>query len=564
LQVPPTINEEEAGEKDKNPASKKGGALTLASYWPTSLDPCYLGNYVDFQISSCLFDTLVRYDYQTEKLVGAAAESWQVSPDGTVFTFKLVDGASFHNGDPVTSRDFEYAWLRLLEPDAKGLYSSNAFPLLVVEGATEFSLGEADAVPGIATPDDLTLEITLVKPFYDFPVTLSYPPLAPVPSSGAARNPSSFGKQPIGNGAFMMEEAFVGVGTVLKLVRFEEYYGQKALVNVLEYAFYAGDAPQSDKPEEELILTAYRQVDDENAGRTALEKAYEDFYRGILDYTEIPLDKIEEARASYGESRDGYHSEPGGQTLTGQEASTQFLSVNFLQEPLTDANVRKAVSYAINREALSEALTQGVYLEASGIVPPDVEGFRDGAWPASYYNSSRAKQCLQDAGYPDGKGLAPISLVYYGAFEKQLFELIQTDLADVGIRANLVQIGAPGQKSSTQDLIDNSASLTFAGWIIDYPLMESFLTPLFTTDGVYNPFGYSNALVDEGIQTARGIKSAKERVTAYQEVEDIIAEDMPLIPLFFSRLSAVCSDRTNDLYVRPDDLVEVANAWVSW
>jgi peptide/nickel transport system substrate-binding protein/oligopeptide transport system substrate-binding protein len=544
------------------PVSKAGGSLTVASYWPMSLDPCYISNYVDFQIAMSLFDPLVRYDYKTQELVSAAAEDWKGSADGSVFTFTLVKDATFHNGDPVTARDFKYAWERLLEPDSEGLHASNAFPLLVLEGAKEFADGEADGVSGIRVVNDLKLELRLVSPFYDFPVTLSYPALAPVPSTGAARNPSEYGLHPIGNGAFMMPEKFDGREAALRLVRFEEYYGQPAQVNALEFRFYEADA---EEPAEQMLQTADKlKKVDESAAKSALEKAYGDFELGEIDYTEIPVEKLAEAQMLYGESRDGYSASAGEQTLSGQEASTQFLAVNFLQEPLTDANVRKAISLAINREVLSETLTRGTSLTATGIVPPDVEGFRDGAWPDSTYNVYRAKQALEDAGYPQGKGLPPLSLVYGGSFEETLFRLIQADLRVVGIPSKLVPWYEPGRKASPREVIEGSPSLTFSGWIIDYPLMESFITPFFTEDGVYNPFGYSTEEVEEGLRAARAVRDAEKRVKAYQEVEDLISADMPFIPLLFTKLCAVCSDRTNDLYVRPDKIVDLNTAWVSW
>jgi peptide/nickel transport system substrate-binding protein/oligopeptide transport system substrate-binding protein len=430
--------------------------------------------------------------------------------------------------------------------------------------------------------DKFTLELALISPFFDFPTVLTYPALAPVPSRVVSRDSLAYSMKPTGNGAFMLGEGWDWLDGDLKLERFDGYLGEPALVNAVEFKFYATDAEEADESDDPFLTVSgpapvgrgkgtlrtvadkrFRQVDSSGA-MTALEKAYEDFLLGAIDYTEIPVEELAEARIMYGESSDGYSTSAGAQTLSGQEAETQFLLVNLNKEPLDDPSVRKAISFAIDRTALSEALSQGEYPVATGIVPPDVEGFRDGAWPAATHNVYRAKQLLAEAGYSEGKGLAPVSLVFGGAEEERLFKSIKADLEAVGIRAKLERWDAPNQRLSPLELVNNKPSLSFSGWIIDYPLMESFLTPFFTADGVYNLFEYSKEEVEEGITAARGTRDAVARVRAYQAVEDIIAEDMPIIPLLYTTHSAVCSDRTNDLYVGPDKIADLFKVWVSW
>jgi peptide/nickel transport system substrate-binding protein/oligopeptide transport system substrate-binding protein len=564
--------------------AKEGGTLYIASHWPYSLDPFYLQEASGIQIASCLFDPLVRYDYRTGRLVSAAARSWRTSERGTVFTFELVEGARFHNGELVTAADFKYSWERLLKPDASGSYSGNASYLLTIEGAEALKAGEADEVTGIRAIDRLTLEVTFVSPFHEFLEVLTYPAFAPVPASEAEKDPVGFEVRPTGNGAFMIPDISYWQDDALRLARFDDYHGPAPLLSAVEFAFFeagqdgqgqgdgltdegelwevAAPSPAAPSPAALHPAALGMQKVADDLPVTYEEKTYESFTYGELDVASVPIEDFADARLLYGESADGYTATPGAQTLSGSEVCTQFLLLTLKHESLTDANVRRALSYAIDRKAICEKLYLDTCLPATGIIPPDIEGFRDGAWPAATYNIGKAKQVLADAGYPEGEGLAPITLVASDTeSDRVLFEMIETNLKAVGFKVK-TEVVTSGERLAT--VLENSAALTLTGWISDFPIMESFLTPLFASFGSYNQFEYHNAAVDEGIMAARAIALKKERIEAFQAVEDLIAADMPVVPLCFTRHTLVCSDRANDLYIAPDNLIDFPKAWVSY
>jgi ABC-type transport system substrate-binding protein len=615
------------GSADGGPvATKGGGTLHVASHWPYSLDPFYLQEFSGVQIASCLFDPLMRYDYRTARLLPAAAKNWEVYKGGTVFVFKLVEDAYFHNGELVTAADFKYGWERLLKPDVSGSLSVNASYLSAIEGAEALIAGEADEITGIQAQDRLTLEVTFTFPFHEFLEVLTYPTFSPVPASKAGKDPLSFELWPTGNGAFMMSDTSSWQDAALKLERFDDYRGQMPLLSAVEFRFFAAGQAQSDESlNEDELWQAAGPVAGPTAGPVAApgmwqaaaptagpglwqavagprlrqaitgsrlqkaiaasrlqkaaigprlrkaaddvpvtyeEKTYESFTYGELDVASVPAAALEDARLTYGESTDGYTATPGGQTLLGSETCTEFLLLNLEREPLTDVNVRRALSYAIDREAICKELYFDSYFPATGIIPPDIEGFRDGAWPPATYNINKAKQALAEAGYPKGEGLAPITLVVFDSEnERALFKMIEADLKAVGFKVK-TEVGASGERLAA--LLANSAVLTRAGWIADFPIMESFLTPLFASFGSYNQFEYHNAAVDEGIAAARAIALKKDRIEAFQAVEDLIVADMPAIPLFFTRHTLVCSDRTNDLYIAPDGLIDLKKAWLAY
>jgi peptide/nickel transport system substrate-binding protein/oligopeptide transport system substrate-binding protein len=582
-------------------SSRAGGTLRFASHWPYSFDPFYLQELSGIQIAFCLFDPLVRYDYREGKLVGAAAKSWKVTEQGTRFIFDLVEGARFHNGDEVTAADFKYAWERLLKAGPSGVPSPNISYISMIQGAEELMAGEAREATGIRAVDKLTLEVTLNTPFYEFCEVLSYPAFAPVPSKGAAKDFFEFDAMPIGNGAFQMEEAWDWRGNTLRLVRFEEYHGTPALLSAVEFKFFASDRKPGtgsgntgdlwvaanrfgagaqrpgagDSARLSAVATGRLKTTDvrlsfaggrhevaDSQFRSYEEKTYEGLLGGDIDVAQVPSEELEDARERYGESEDGYTATPGAQFLSGQQLCTQFLWVNFNEEPLASADVRKAISCAINREALCEALYRDTALPASGIIPPGVEGFRDGAWPATTYSIARAKKLLEDAGYPEGKGLGVITLLTLDDEEEnKLFELIRDNLEAVGFKVKVLSV-------TTAELfwgaLESMASLALAGWIADFPLAENFLSPLFLSTGTNNQFNYHNEEVDEGIAAARAHANSSERIKAFHEVEDLVSADMPVIPLFSTRHNLLISDRTNDLFVGPDEIADLTRAWLSF
>jgi ABC-type transport system substrate-binding protein len=596
---------------------RRGGALYVASRWPYSIDPFYLQEVYGIQIAACLFEPLVRYDYQAGRLVGAAAESWTVTGEGTVFTFKLIDGARFHNNMEVTAADFKYGWERIFKPGFSDMISPNASYIAMIQGAEELIAGEADEASGIRVIDKLTLEVTLTFPFHDFLQILTYPAFAPLPSTGATDELFFVDEAPIGNGLFKMEGGGGWQRDGLRLVRFDEHKREPALLGAIEFRFFESDSGQDtgSSGNDGLLATAYRpgratspvmpwvanaaspaalsssparraatsalsvanvtldrfvpgkdssglRMAADGAPMTYEEKAYENFMFGDLDVAPVPFREFEDARLSYGESANGSIATPGNQTLNGLELYTQFLFVNFEREPLTDVNVRKALSHAINREAICTELYRDTCSPATGIVPPDMKGFRDGAWPATAYSVDKAKQALRDAGHPDGRGLAPITLVVSDdPDERELFEMIKADLTAVGFTV-MTTVTANGEQF--WNTLRRSAGLALTGWIADFPIMEDFLTPLFASFGNYNQFGYYNAEVNTGIMVARSMVSEAQRIKAFQEIEELISADMPVVPLFFMRHALVCSDRANDLYVAPDGMLDLAKAWVTF
>ncbi|MDR0346869.1 MAG: peptide ABC transporter substrate-binding protein [Coriobacteriales bacterium] len=508
-----------------------GGTFRYYINEPAWIDPYNLQESEGTAVTSNIFDSLLEYDYRTEKLNPAAAESWEVSDDATVFTFKLRSAATFHNGDPVTAKDFKFAWERICNPTTAAEPSEISYHLAMVKGYSEMISGKAKDLVGAVAKDDLTFEVTLIQPYADFIYVITHPALGPVPSGGAAANFATYSQAPIGNGPFMIEGKWEH-NQYIQVKRFENYYGDKALLDGVDFNIIS-----------------------------EVDTAFTEFKAGNLDFVQIASGQIDTTLKDYGESADGFVANPGKQTLLGPESSTYYLNVNTLDPVMKDKNVRMALSYAINRQAICDAVFFGTRVPATGIIPPGIKGFRDGAWPASTYDVEKAKKALADAGYPNGEGFPTIKLSFNtGGDHGNIMQMVQADFRAIGVTAELdsMEWGL-----YLDELAANRIQIGRLGWIADYPIMENFLYSLFYTGTGDNYSNYSNKQVDEAIYAARGETNDNDRIKAFQNVDDMIAADFPIIPIMFYRHTRVASSRVNNFYFGPTMLPDLTHTWLT-
>jgi peptide/nickel transport system substrate-binding protein/oligopeptide transport system substrate-binding protein len=510
---------------------KEGGTFRYYINEPAFIDPFNLKETEGTAVTSNVFDSLLTYDYRTEELLPAAAESWEVSDDATVLTFKLRKGATFHNGDPVTAKDFKFAWERICSPATTTNPSEIPYHLAMVKGYEEMLAETATELVGVVAKDNLTLEVTLTQPYADFVYVVTHAALGPIPSGGAADDFATFSQAPIGNGPFMIEGKWEH-DQYIRLKRFDNYYGDKAFIDGVDFNII-------DK----------------------VDTAFIEFQAGNLDFVQIADGQIEPTLAQYGESLDGFTINPGKQTLIGPEFSVYYLNVNTTDPVLKNKNIRMALSYAINREAICNAIFFGTRMPANGIIPPGIKGFRDGAWPASVYDVAKAKKALADAGYPNGEGLPTIKLSYNtGGAHENIAQMVQADLGVIGVN---VELDIMEWAQYLEELVAGNIQIGRLGWNADYPIMENFLFSLFYTGNGDNNSKYSNAAVDSAILAARAETDDDARIKAFQKVDDMVAADFPVIPLMFYRHNRVGSNRVNDFYFGPTMRPDLVHAWLS-
>lgn len=522
------------GGSDGSGVVSSGNMLTYYINNPVCIEPYNVqedqGTTVEYQ----LFDTLLDYDFEKNEIVPLAAESYEVSEDATQFTFHLVEGAKFHNGDAVDAASFKRSWERICNPNTRENDPSViSYHLSMVKGYDEMQAGNAEALEGVEAVDDLTLKVTLTQSYADFPYVCTHPALAPVPQA-ALDDVEGFYLAPIGNGPFQMDGAWED-GQYISIKRFDDYYGEKKAT----------------------LDSVYFNIQKD------LETAYKEFQAGNIDIASIPTSQTTSAVDTYGESSDGYTITPGSQVLLGDEPSTYYLCVNVKDEVLQDVNLRKAISLAINRQAICDTLFDGTRSPAGNIIPPGINGYEEGAWEYSKYDVDAATKIL-DENYPaddDGdRGISITLMCNSDGGHAQIMESIQGDLANVGITA---EISTEEWAAYLDDLQAGNYQIGRLGWIADYPIMDNFLYPLFYTGNGDNRSQYSNTEVDKAMMDARSVIDDDQRTSALQAVNKTIGEDMPVIPLMYYKHGMVGSERIESLYIDPQKKPDFAAATVT-
>ena len=510
------------------PEPSPGGTLSVAIAEPAFIDPLDLVESEGIQVGNALFDSLVAFDPKTSETIPAVAESWETSADARVWTFHLRPGTTFHNGREVTAADFKYAWERICSPENE---SYVAYHLAAVQGFDETQSGASTELAGVTAPDDYTLQVTLSYPFADFEYVVGHPALAPVPREEVEKDPAAYAESPVGNGPFMMVEPWQH-DQYIRVVRYDGYYSGPAYVDGVDFKIVKDP-----------------------------DTAFLEFKAGNVDFTMIPSGQVAAAVENYGESPDGLESFPGKQVLLGPEATIYFFVFNNEDPVLKDADVRRAISLAINREAIAQTIFEGLRAPATSIVPPGILGYEDGAWPYSRFDREEAARLLAQAGHPKGEGIPELVLfTNSGGGHEDVLALIQADLDAIGVQSRIDGVEVA---QFLEMLGDKQFQIARYSWSADYPIIDSFVYPLFHSESGDNASLYSNPAVDQAIIEARGITATPERLKAYQEIVKAIGEDAPAIPIVAYKHQYLGSERVRGLVYSPLGLCNLEQCWLA-
>ncbi|MCL5291845.1 MAG: ABC transporter substrate-binding protein [Actinobacteria bacterium] len=500
---------------------KTGGKLTAFLAEPKAIDPYNAQETEGMEVVANIFDGLVKFDPKTSAIKPAVAEKWESNKDATVWTFTLREGTKFHNGREVEAKDFKFAWERIANPKTTPP-SDVSYHLAPIKGFDEMQAGSATELSGVKVKDKNTLEVTLSYPFADFIFVTGHPALAPVPREEVEKDPKAFSEKPVGNGPFMMAEPWKH-NQFIKIKRFDGYYAEKATLDQVTFKIFKDE-----------------------------ETAFKEFEAGTLDYTkQIPTGQIKATVQKFGESSDGYEATPGGDVLLGAETAVYYLNANNTNEFLKNPDVRRAISLAIDRQAIVKTIYEGTRKPATGLVPPGVVGFKKDAGKFMKFDKEEAKKLLEKAGFPGGKGLPPFKLSFNpGAGHEKVMELVQANLKEIGIQTELppvewaqfVTFRQKGQHEIARD-----------GWTFDYPIIDNMLYPLFFSKniGKDNTTRFSNPEVDKLILEARQETKESKRVEKYQKAEELILNEVGAIPLNFYAHRAVAQKKVRGLVYSP-------------
>lgn len=484
--------------KSGSGGSSSGGTVTLGIAEPEHLVP---GNAVEsngFQVDSALFTPLVRFKDDGSTDYSQAAANSITSDDKKVWTVKLKPGMTFHNGQPVTADSYIKAWnYTAYGPNAQ-IGADPFFTRIQGYDDMQGTAPKAKELAGLKKVDDQTIQITLASPFVEFEKVLGYNVFDPLPDvafNADGTLAKTYEDAPVGNGPFKMSGS----------------WNHNQSINVVQYDGYTLDKPKV----QEIDFKIYQDQD----------TMYNDLIAGNLDVQpQVPSDKLASAATDLGDRL--------------QKSPSSYFG--FISLPMYNTSwknnltLRQAISKAINRQEIVDKIFQGAYTPATSFVSPIVQGARDNTCgDACKFDPTAAKQLYTQSGGAPGNKID----LYYNADggHKEWVDAVCNQLTkNLGVTCT----GQPVAQFA--DLRKQARAHTLnqplrGAWAFDYPSIEDYLTPLFVTNASSNDSGYTNSNLDAQMQKADQTTDEAKAITEYQKAEDMVAHDLPVIPMWFKQ-----------------------------
>ncbi|MBX7232392.1 MAG: hypothetical protein K1X29_09935 [Bdellovibrionales bacterium] len=502
-----------------------------------TLDPIEASDVYSSGAVAQVYEGLLHYHFlkrplQLEPLL--AAQMPKVSKDGLTHTFTLRQGIKFQDdsafpegkGRELTASDFIYSWKRLADPNNKseGFWVFDNKILGLNEWREQVSKGKATyetPIEGLQAPDRYTLIIKLKKPFYQLHYVLTMSYTSVVAKEVVERYGKEFLNHPVGTGPF----------------KFESWTRNNQLVLTRNKDWslhtYPTEGEASDKAQNYL----------EDAGKkipfvdkVVIQEIIEDqprwlnFMKGNLDYTSIPKDNFDSAVQNGKTTKE--LNDKGIHLQINREPDVTYTAFN-MNDPILgkNENLRKAMSLAYDTDTSIKKFYNGRAITAQSPIPPEVDAYDPNYKnPYKEYNLSKAKEFMVKAGYPEGKGLAPIEFSSPNSTtNRQTAEFFKQNMEKIGVKINIVTSSWP---QFTTKITEKKAQLWGIAWLADYPDAENFLQLLYGPNGSPGPNGanYKNKEFDELYEQASHLLPGVERDKIYQKMRDIFTKELPWIP----------------------------------
>ncbi len=519
---------------------------------PGTLDPALAQGTHESWILQHLYTGLMTYDKEGKLVPGMAEAEPTVSEDGLTLTFKIKSDVKWSNGDPVTAKDFEYSWTRVLDPDTASIYAYQLYYLkggqalneikkpgiyykkdaegkdttevdeevtftdadtagLDIAGKSEDEVNQmvydkwkadAKANLGVKALDDTTLEVTLENPTPYFVDLTAFYTLYPVNQKTVEANPDwakKGGDSYVCNGPFVLTNW--EQDSKIEIAKNENWYNA-ADVKI--------DGIQWDILEE-------------------INTVWENYDGGMYDMIVDPPQPVV-----------AQSTENGNEELQiGKQAGVYYYSFNTTEKPFNNAKVRNAFSMAIDRKTIVEKITQGGQLPATGLVPTGIldENGKEFAVEAGELikeDPAEAKKLLEEGLAEEGCTIDDLNgkVLLYNTSESHkkiaqvLQQMFKTNLG-VDIQLENAEFNVVLARSKNQDF-----NMVRSGWVGDYNDPMTFID-LFEIGGSFNDAKYENPEYDALVKKAKSSADQKVRMDAMREANEIFCRDLPIMPIYF-------------------------------
>lgn len=464
----------------------------------TTMDPWDANDTLSHALAKSFYQGLFGFNEKME-LLPVLAESYEVSPDGTVYTFKLRKGVKFHDGTDFNANAVKVNFDRVTNPDNK-LKRYNLYSHIV----------KTEVV------DEHTAKVTLKKPFSPFVNQLAHPSAIMISPAALEKYGKDIAYNPVGTGPFT----------------FVEWKHPDYVKVVKNNNYWKPNLPKVDSIKWIPVV--------ENNARSAMMRTGEAHFTFPMPYEQAEIVKKDTKL----------------NLVAAPSIVHRYVTMNMNQKPFDDLRVRQAINYAINKEALAKVAFNGYAIPAEGVVPEGVDySIKLGPWP---YDLKKAKALLAEAGYPNGFK-TELWAAYNNTSAQKVIQFLQQQLKQVGIDVAVQALEAGQRVERVESFADPKVApvrLYYTGWSSSTGEADWALRPLLAGENApprqYNMAYYNSPKVNEGIAKALEITDRNEKIKVYKEVQEEIWKDAPWAFLVTEKLLYATNKNLSGVYVMPD------------
>ena len=498
-----------AAEEGETATGGSGGTLNMRNTMePTSLNTLLATYAYDFTPINAMIECLYRDD-ENDVPQPAGAETVDISDDKLVYTFHLREDATWSNGDPVVATDYEFAWQQALNPEVASDY---AYMLYFIHNAEPYFNGEVEwSEVGVKVIDDYTLEVTLDNPLPYATDLFAFPTLAPI-------NQKFY--EEVGADKYATDAEYFCCNGMYELT---EWSHNSEIVFEKREDYWNADAVGPD-------TIVYKIITDSQAGLNS-------YLSREIDYTDLDSGEVvQQAEAA------------GFEVGVKPARSSYYLIVNTEDEFMSNQNLRLALAYSIDKQALVDTVYQNDNQPMTSFTPPAIMGAAGADGP------SFQEALLEERGemYPGSGDLEKAQEYLQAALEElgcTVDELnLSIDCADDSLRRNCatflqeqwrqnlgienITVNSMQTKQVSANRQSGDYCMSLGGWSPDYNDAINFLD-LWVTDGGNNDSFWSNEEYDNLIAQATAEADEEVRQQYLFDAEEILAAEMPVIPLYW-------------------------------
>lgn len=500
----------------------------------SSLDPAFARNQANIWGVNQIFNGLVQLD-STLKILPCIAKRWEISTDGRLYTFIIRDDVYFHDspvfkdgkGRKLVAQDVVYSLQRLAD---SRLASPGAW---IMNNVTDNNGSKS-----VTALNDSTVQISLKQPFPPFAGMLSMQYCSIVPREAVEKYGEDFRVNPVGTGPFKFKMLKEGVKLVL--VKNPNYFESDKNGRRLPY----------------LDAVAISFIIDK-------QSAFLEFIKGNLDFMSgLDASYKDELLTPSGKLKEKYASRIN--LLTEPYLNTEYLGIlhnadNSIMKdsPLKDVRIRKALNMGFDRERMIKYLRNGIGKAGlKGIIPVGLPGYSDEGNYGYKYDPLAVKKLLEEAGYPGGKGLPPITISTNASY-LDITQFIQSQLSQSGFDIK-IDVSPPG--TLRENIAQGRVAFFRGSWIADYPDAENYLSLFYSLNKSPDGPNYTQFQnVDFDNLYKKAIKETEDsvRYTIYRQMDSIMMEESPVIILFYDQVLRFTGNRIYNLGSNPLNLLDL-------